>query len=131
MTLKTALIVDDDETSRDVAHGILTSLGIGEIFLAHDGKEAARKLNSLTRIDLILCDIIMPERDGIEFISDLVATGYAGGLILMSSKGSQFMDLTKLIAKRKNLQLWGTLNKPLIADEVALALENGLSGKPS
>jgi CheY-like chemotaxis protein len=129
MTLKTALIVDDDETSRNLAQSILASLGIGEIFLASDGKDAAHKLNSLPHLDLILCDIIMPERDGIEFISDLVSVRYVGGLILMSSKGSQFMDLTKLIAKRKNLQLWGTLNKPLIADEVALALESGLAGK--
>lgn len=122
MNIKSALIVDDDETSRNLARSILVSLGIDEIHLAHDGKDAAKKLLTLPPLDLILCDIIMPERDGIEFISDLVKAGYAGGLILMSANGSQFMDLTRLIAKRKNLRLWATLNKPLIAGEVAQAI---------
>ena len=131
MNIKNALIVDDDETSRNLAQSTLASLGVDNIYLAHDGKDAAIKLNALPQLDLIMCDIIMPERDGIEFISDLVKVGYAGGLILMSSKGSQFMDLTKLIAKRRNLHLWATLNKPLVAEEVALALESGLTGKRS
>jgi CheY-like chemotaxis protein len=129
MNIKSALVVDDDETSRNLAQSTLAALGIGDIYLAKDGKDAASQLGSLPRLDLIMCDIIMPERDGIEFVSDLVRVGYAGGLILMSSKGSQFMDLTKLIAKRKNLQLWATLNKPLVASEVASALEAGLAGK--
>ena len=125
MNIKSALIVDDDETSRNLARRILASLGIGDIHLANDGKEAAKKLHALPPLDLIMCDIIMPERDGIEYISDLVKAGYTGGLILMSANGSQFMDLTKLIAKRKNLRLWATLNKPLDADEVARAIASG------
>lgn len=128
MNIKTALIVDDDEASRSIAQNTLVSLGIADIHLAHDGKEAARKLAALPQLDLILCDIIMPERDGIEFISDLVAASFTGGLVLMSANGSQFMDLTKLLAKRKNLQIWATLNKPLIASEVAEAIERGLHG---
>ena len=125
MNIKSALIVDDDETSRNLARSILASLGIGDIHLANDGREAAKKLHALPPLDLIMCDIIMPERDGIEYISDLVKAGYTGGLILMSANGSQFMDLTKLIAKRKNLRLWATLNKPLDADEVARAIASG------
>lgn len=129
MNIKSALIVDDDEKSRSLAQSILTSLGIGDIHLAHDGQDAAKKLLALPPLDLILCDIIMPERDGIEFISDLVKAGYTGGLILMSANGSQFMDLTKLIAKRKNLRLLATLNKPLDAGEVALAIAGLPVGK--
>jgi CheY-like chemotaxis protein len=128
MYIKNALIVDDDEASRSIAQSTLVSLGIADIHVAHDGKEAAKKLVALPPFDLILCDIIMPERDGIEFISDLVSAGFTGGLVLMSANGSQFMDLTKLLAKRKNLQIWATLNKPLIASEVAAAIESGLAG---
>jgi CheY-like chemotaxis protein len=131
MNIKNALIIDDDQASLSRAQSTLASLGIQDIYLAHDGNDAAKKLANLPPLDLILCDIIMPERDGIEFISDLVAMGFQGGLVLMSANGSQFMDLTKLLAKRKNLQIWATLNKPLIASEVAAALESGLAGRPA
>jgi len=127
MTVQSALIVDDDETSRAQAHAILMSLGIADISIAENGKQAAETLNGSPHPDLILCDIIMPERDGIELVGDLVKVAFAGGLILMSSKGAQFMDLTKLIASRKKLNLWATLNKPLDATEVASAIANGLA----
>lgn len=125
MKVTTALIVDDDLDSRNRARGILTSLGIPEIYVAEDGKDAALKLQSLPALDLVMCDIFMPEKDGIEFLDDLAQRGHAGGLILMSSNGAQFMELTRVLAKRKKLQVWGILNKPLSLVDVTTAISKG------
>lgn len=128
MTTKAVLIVDDDEVSRNEARDILVSLGVDNIRMAKDGYEAERILASGPHPDLIMCDIVMPERDGIELVSDLVKVDYCGGLILMSSKGAQFMDLTRLLARRKKLNLLATLNKPLVAEEVVKAIEGFAGG---
>jgi CheY-like chemotaxis protein len=128
MTITTALIVDDEDTSRDLARGVLTALGVAQIYVAGNGHEAIRSLKSIPQPDLILLDIFMPEKDGIEFIDDLAKSSFAGGLILMSSNGSQFLELAQLLAKRRSLKIWGVLDKPLTVGEVATAIEKGLSG---
>jgi len=62
---KTILVVEDD----DVSYIFLESLLIDKharVIRARNGREAIELLNKLSKIDLILMDIRMPELDGIE-----------------------------------------------------------------
>jgi DNA-binding NtrC family response regulator len=63
------LIIDDEAQIREMLGQILTREGY-EVVHAPNGKEGMRVCREQT-IDLIITDIIMPEKDGIEMILEL------------------------------------------------------------
>lgn len=63
---KSILVVDDHEEIRILLRDILEEHGY-EVFEAADGKEALAK-SQLLAFDLLITDLIMPEREGIETI---------------------------------------------------------------
>ena len=63
------LIVDDSEHSRILIEGLLDSIGIARSYSAEGGEEALALLaQEDTEIDLILCDIEMPDMGGFELV---------------------------------------------------------------
>jgi len=70
------LIVDDYEVVRVSVKKDLMQLGMtGELFEAADGQEAlnifSEKMGTATHIDFIICDMVMPEVSGLEFLNDI------------------------------------------------------------
>ena len=66
------LLVEDDETNRLVAEGLLLKLG-HEVVEAVDGRQGV-KIASETKFDLILMDISMPLLDGVD-AAEVIRTG--------------------------------------------------------
>lgn len=64
---KTILVVDDSRSIREMVASFLTSAGY-EVFTADSGASASQLLDG-RKINLVVCDIEMPEMDGIEFVS--------------------------------------------------------------
>ena len=64
-----ALIVDDDEVTRDVLRRLLTREGWA-VEEAVNGRDALTRLDAAP-VGLILLDLIMPELDGFEFLTEL------------------------------------------------------------
>ena len=63
------LVVEDEEFSQRFVMRILEKLGVGRIITAGGGAEALNKLaEDPKNIDLVICDIEMPEMDGYEFV---------------------------------------------------------------
>ena len=69
---KTIMIIDDSASLRQVVGIALTSAGY-EVLEACDGQDALDKLGSLNglKIHLMLCDVNMPNLDGISFLKAL------------------------------------------------------------
>jgi len=63
---KTLLIIDDSASLRQVVKLTLVSAGY-EVIEACDGVDALQKLDG-TRVHLIICDVNMPNMDGITFV---------------------------------------------------------------
>ncbi len=63
---KTILIIDDSASARQVIGDTLKSAGY-EVIEAVDGQDALTKLNG-DKIHLIVCDVNMPNMDGIHFV---------------------------------------------------------------
>lgn len=63
------LVIDDDETVREVITTVLRNEGL-EVIETGDGKEAL-KIQQQTPAQLIITDILMPDFDGIELIRKL------------------------------------------------------------
>lgn len=121
------LVVDDDEYSLDLARHKLGALGFLNVQVAHDGREGVRVLDKLqAQPDFIICDIFMPDKDGIEFVAELKNRSYGGGLILLSSGDSQMLATARQIAVESGLNVLGAFAKPLRQEELRRVLDSGL-----
>lgn len=111
------LIVDDEEAHR---RGMIQLLGRmrPEYFLleARDGKVAELILETV-HIDIILTDIRMPNKTGLEFLADLYAINHQAKVIIVSGYG-QF----EYAKKAMELGAAGFLLKPIDPDELESAL---------
>lgn len=63
------LVVDDDEAIRTLLSEILTRAGYA-VSTAEDGAKALR-MAQMQSFDLLLTDLVMPDRDGIEVIQSI------------------------------------------------------------
>ncbi len=62
------LIVDDFPTMRKIVKNVLRQIKIEHTIEAENGKEALRVLKN-EEVDLILCDMVMPEMTGLELLN--------------------------------------------------------------
>ena len=80
---KHILIVDDEKIIRTVLHRILNNSGfVTEI--AVNGKDALTKIHS-KKFDLILLDILMPEMNGLQFMSELKKINHTAKILVISA----------------------------------------------
>lgn len=114
--LKNILIIDDEENMRHSLSLILEQEGY-EVAASENGKKALDILLSKT-FDLILCDIRMPEMDGITFLKEFYRTNCKSTIIMMSAYGN--ID-TALEAMK--LGAYDYISKPFKADEIILTIK--------
>ncbi len=66
---KTILVVDDSESIRSLVSFTLTTAGY-KVLIGVDGEDALKFLNG-TAISLVITDLHMPNRDGIDLIREI------------------------------------------------------------
>ncbi len=120
------MVVDDDVFSREVVRRKLGFWGVTDIHMAEDGRLGLCLLDTLTCApDFVICDIFMPDMDGIEFIAALAKRHYVGGLILMTGVNRDMLEVAQTMATETGLRLLGAFTKPL--DQEPLGQVMGLS----
>jgi len=78
------LLVDDNAMTRDMMKDILTEMGHIVVGEAGDGNEAI-KVFSETHPELVLLDMIMPEKTGLEALPELKAIDPAAKIIMVTA----------------------------------------------
>ncbi|HMO57059.1 MAG TPA: response regulator [Roseiflexaceae bacterium] len=78
MDEKTILVVDDDLAMQTVLEIALREEGY-RIVLANNGQEGVKLLGSL-KPDLVICDIMMPQMDGVETFQQMKDQLQEGGI---------------------------------------------------
>ncbi len=76
------LVIDDEKSIRNALHEILVYEKY-EVELAENGLEGLEKLAS-NDFDIVLCDIKMPEMDGIEVLEKISEAGTDVQVIMIS-----------------------------------------------
>ena len=85
----TILVVDDDEPTRAAVFAMLEPLGY-RILEATDG-EAGLKLYRQEQVDLVVMDILMPGKEGIETIRELKEEFPEAKIIAISGSGIDYL----------------------------------------
>ena len=90
MLLKDAkvLIGDDSILARKQLKDVLSSMGAVHFIEAVNGDEAVEKYMA-ERPDIIFLDIIMPIKDGITAVKEIIAEDSTAQIIIVSSVGTQ------------------------------------------
>ncbi|MEI6412723.1 MAG: EAL domain-containing protein [Pseudomonadota bacterium] len=119
------LIIDDDAVIRHQLRLLLSSQGISEVLSVADGRSALLELERPdNQIDMLFCDLHMPEMDGIELLRRLAASGFSGGVILISGVEARLLQTTAELVRLQGLNLVGTLQKPVTREALSLLLKS-------
>ena len=115
------LLLDDDTFMLDVLADLLAELGNFEV---RSETRARRALESLVREPpgLLLCDLSMPEMDGIEFMNAAAEAGFRGAVILLSGMDSGVRRSAERLAKAHGLNVLGAYKKPISTAQLRAAL---------
>ena len=114
---KTILIVDDSANMRKIVSVILKNEGY-EVIEGVDGADALTKLNC-QKVHLIICDVNMPNMDGISFVKEIKKSAeYKFIPIIMLTTESQ--ERKKLEGQTAGAKAW--VVKPFRNDQMLSAV---------
>jgi len=113
---KNLLIIDDEENMRHMLSAMLGRSGY-QVDAAADGSEALQMIER-TFYDFILCDIKMPNMDGMQFLKSARDKISASTVIVMSAYGT-----IETAIEAMKLGAYDYISKPFKSDEVHMALK--------
>ena len=116
MALRNVLVIDDDPLFCVIAEETLLALGAGEVIVARDGAQGLQMVADRPEsFDLILCDLNMPNIDGVLVLRELGSRNYSGALIIVSSEKQAVIESVHAMARLAGVRMLGALKKPLNA----------------
>jgi CheY-like chemotaxis protein len=68
------LVVDDDDLQRRFLAALLDRVGVGQLYWANNGRTALEMFRRGPQVDVVVCDLLMPEMDG-QTPSVVIASG--------------------------------------------------------
>nr|WP_298682186.1 response regulator [uncultured Dongia sp.] len=98
-TRPTALVIEDDDLMRDLVAEILARAGY-QVYQAVNGIDGMAQFTALLP-DLVITDVFMPERDGIEVLRDSKAANLATRVVVISGGSPMLahMDFLEVASK--------------------------------
>ncbi|MDG5799646.1 sigma-54 dependent transcriptional regulator [Marinilabiliaceae bacterium ANBcel2] len=116
------LVIDDQKSIRNTLQDILGYEG-NEVSLAEDGKQALELIKA-QKFDIILCDIKMPEMDGIEVLKRVMEINSEVPVIMISGHGT--IDTAVEAIK---LGAYDFIEKPLDLNRLLVTIRNAVERK--
>jgi two-component system response regulator HydG len=119
------LVVDDDESMRFMLQTKLTQSGF-EVSLAASGSHAIQIFQAARRFDLILCDLKMPMKTGVDVIQYMKENRIDTPLIILTG----FPEKEKIIAAAR-MGIQDVLIKPIQHQELMKMIRSKLEESSS
>ncbi|MGI9627946.1 MAG: response regulator [Longimicrobiales bacterium] len=125
LKLARILLIDDEHGVRSVARLILERAG-HEVVEASDGSQGMT-LFRRGAFDLVITDLYMPDKEGIETIQDIVGLGREIPILAMSGGGGVSAQTGDALVDAQLFGANGTLAKPFSAEALRDAVDELLS----
>ena len=110
------LVVEDDDFQRRTVARMLRSMGALEVLEAGDGEQAMGVLRGPAWVDLVVCDLDMPEMDGMEFLRHLGQAHDSAAVIICSAQNRSLLLSVEKMAHAYGVRLLGAIEKPVTRD---------------
>lgn len=107
------LVVEDHDFQRSMIMRMLHSLGVEEVLEAADGRQALDILTARPVVDAVVCDLDMPDIDGMEFIRCLGETGSRLSLVISSAQEPNVVSSVETMARAYGVRVLGSVQKPV------------------
>ncbi len=114
------LIVDDEQSIRESVAGILADEGYATCDAA-DGEAGLASAHRAPSPDLVLLDIAMPGRDGMDVLEELSRTRPDLPVVMMSGHGT-----IETAVRATQLGAYDFIEKPLSVEKLLLTIQNAL-----
>lgn len=119
------LICDDSILIRKKLSECLTKFGCNEIIEAFDGQEAIDLYKS-NNPDLVFMDMIMPKKNGLEAVTEIMEFDNSAKVVILSTVGTK-SNLKKAI----EAGAYDFIQKPFEEHQIKNALDNFIKGRNS
>ena len=118
------LVLEDDPSVQILMRKQLTAHGF-KVTVASDGLDGLMKLEQV-QPDLIICDVMMPNLDGIEFVKALKGHGHTSNIpvIFLTAKTDPRSMIDGI-----NVGARFYVTKPFAIDDLLSKVQRALSGK--
>jgi DNA-binding response OmpR family regulator len=117
----TVLVVDDEEDIRSFLTACFRRLA-WDVVVAHDGSQALAML-SAHRVDVVMCDLMMPGKEGIETIQDLRRANPSVKIVAMSGGGT-VGHAHSLLSAARHLGADAVLEKPFSLEQATATVRS-------
>jgi nitrogen regulation protein NR(I) len=118
--MKRILVIEDDETVRDVLRSFLGQKGF-EVMLAQNGESGLDLLHA-EKFDLIFTDLMMPGISGMEVLKAVVESRISVPVIVMTAFGT-----VQTAVEAMRMGAFDYITKPFNLDELMIILDKALS----
>lgn len=118
------LLVDDDLFALKLLAHQLAMAGFDAVISCEQAQQAVRILEAGPEsIDLVFCDLQMPDIDGVEFIRHLARIEYPGSLVLVSGEDGRVLQTVQRLAQAHQVHMLGILSKPVLPEALHRLLD--------
>ncbi len=114
------LVIDDDETIRDVLNTFLTAKGF-HVCLACDGDEGIELLRQ-NKFDIVLTDIMMPKVTGIDVLKEMSVLNIKTPVIVITAYAS-----IKNAVQAMKMGAFDYVTKPFNLEELLILIQRAIS----
>lgn len=126
------LVVEDHDFQRRTVARMLRSLGATEVLEAANGRQALQLLgDQVAPVHLVVCDLNMPEMDGMEFIRRLGESKRQVSVIISSAQQKALLDSVGKMTGAYGVRLLGVIEKPVSLETLRELIARHKLQKPS
>jgi two-component system, OmpR family, response regulator MtrA len=119
------LVIDDNRGIAKVMGRIADHVGV-DLRIIYDPMLAVEGFVAL-KPDVVLLDLVMPEKDGIDVLEEILQTGIPAEIILACKPGDGLVQLAEAAARGRGRSCLGVARKPFEVAEVETLLRQAIA----